>query len=69
MPVTTTAGVLVITGAVVGGIEVAGTDVDGTEVACGGGVFVAIRGVGVKVGVFKQVPVTPSVTLFKIMVL
>ena len=56
-------------GTAVAGTDVAGTGVDGTDVACGGGVLVAMRGVGVKVGVFKQVPVTPNVTLFKIRVL
>jgi hypothetical protein len=46
-----------------------GTDVGGTVVAGGGGTLVGGTGVGVSVAVAKQVPVTPSETLAKTMVL
>ena len=61
--VTTGTSVLVGTGTDVG------TDVADTDVAGGGGTLVGGTGEGVKVAVFKQVPVTPSDTLEKTRVL
>ena len=55
----------------VGGTDVDGTDVAGTEVGGTdvGGTGVGGIGEGVSVGVFKQVPVTPSDTLANTIVL
>ena len=64
--VTTGTGVLVGIGSDVGGTEVGGTGVGGTGV---GGTGVGGMGVGVSVGALKQVPVTPSDTLAKTIVL